>query len=230
MSYHRYTNLREIFQGDLVNKLMDGIQSLDFIERDCNCRTDTKVNGKCLYGGNCRVSCIVYSIKCKICKKEYIGQTQQHKKERVQQHLNDIRLKVKVNKESTSLAKHFAQHFEEPPKPKEIREVMELNIIKKLNPISVSKSFKKMSCRLCMAERLEILKRTKFKPQTLINSSSEIYGACRHKTKFHRYVKHATPSADELGKSERVCPSNQESFYSRCHPCADDVTREPGDD
>ena len=33
--------------------------------------------------------------------------------------------------------------------------------------------------------------------QNLINSSNKMYGACRHKTKFHRYTNSQTCSADD---------------------------------
>jgi hypothetical protein len=32
MSYHKFSNLREIFQGDLNRKVMDGIISRDFMD------------------------------------------------------------------------------------------------------------------------------------------------------------------------------------------------------
>jgi hypothetical protein len=38
MSYHKFSNLREIFQGDLNRKLMDGIVSRDFMDQPCNCK------------------------------------------------------------------------------------------------------------------------------------------------------------------------------------------------
>ena len=38
MSHHPFPNLREAFQGDLSAKLTDGVKSLDFEDRDCNCR------------------------------------------------------------------------------------------------------------------------------------------------------------------------------------------------
>ena len=64
------------------------------------------------------------------------------------------------------------------------------------NPISVSKSFVKFNCSLCMRERLEILKAFKYQPLRLINSSNELFGACRHRPVSHRYNSYTT-SADE---------------------------------
>ena len=44
-------------------------------------------------------------------------------------------------------------------------------------------------CKLCMKELIEILHRTYKDKGSLINSNSEIYGACKHKASFHRYQK-----------------------------------------
>ena len=55
-----------------------------------------------------------------------------------------------------------------------------------------------------MAEKLEILKASKKEPQKLINARNEIYGGCRHNTKFHRYTKNRTPSTDDRINPERA--------------------------
>ena len=53
------------------------------------------------------------------------------------------------------------------------------------------KSFGRLDCQLCMKERIHILQGLESdrnaKTNTLINASSELYGSCRHKPKFHRY-------------------------------------------
>ena len=54
MSYHKFPNLREILQGDLVTKIMEGVGSKDFDNDDCNCNKATKRDGLCLYEGKCR--------------------------------------------------------------------------------------------------------------------------------------------------------------------------------
>jgi len=64
-----------------------------------------------------------------------------------------------------------------------------MDILWKGNPISCSKSFGKLNCSLCMKERLLILKALGDNAEKrLINSNNELYGACRHKSKFHRYT------------------------------------------
>ena len=50
------------------------------------------------------------------------------------------------------------------------------------------KTFGKFNCKLCMNERIAIKKP--------INTNSEIYGACGHRQKFHRYTC-CLPSAEE---------------------------------
>ena len=49
-----------------------------------------------------------------------------------------------------------------------------------------------------MEEKVEILKAKKNNPRTLINENSDIYGPCRHRSKFHRYR-----CTDELCESEK---------------------------
>ena len=63
---------------------------------------------------------------------------------------------------------------------------MTFKVVKQLNPIGAMKTFTKPNCNLCMEERLTILKNLRDKLFTIMNNNSEIYGACRHKTFFHR--------------------------------------------
>ena len=91
MSYHRFTNMREIFQGDLSSKLNDGLSSLDFECLKCNCNTNRgKKDGFCKYNNCCREQVVVYQAECQITGKRYIGNTQNHLKIRMQQHTTDV--------------------------------------------------------------------------------------------------------------------------------------------
>ena len=83
MSYHKFSNLREIFQGNMGSKLMAGVELLDFIDRPCNSNHDTKINGECVYGDKCRKRVIVYKATCNQCGMIYIGNTQQQFKDRM---------------------------------------------------------------------------------------------------------------------------------------------------
>jgi len=65
------------------------------------------------------------------------------------------------------------------------------------------RSFGRADCNLCMKERTEILKLKKKNPKGLINSINKFYCACRHKTKFHRYITANTLSTDEAINAEK---------------------------
>ena len=70
------------------------------------------------------------------------------------------------------------------------------------------KPFGKITFSLSMRELLYSLRAMRKDPGKLINSSSEIYGACRHLTWFHRYSNNYLTSTDEGQYSlERVLVS-----------------------
>ena len=96
MLYHRFSNLRDIFQGDLNWKLMDGVISRDFMDLPCNCNNMMKVNGQqeCAYNGDCRKICMVYKVTCRKCECFYIGNMQQKVKNHQGQHLDNVKAKA----------------------------------------------------------------------------------------------------------------------------------------
>ena len=108
MSYHRFSNLREIYQGNLNGKIMRGVKSRDFEDLKCNCSEATKINGECIYKGKCRCSMVVYQATCRQSNKIYIGNTQQKLKKRIDQHLDDVCHLTNKGAASDSFAKHFA--------------------------------------------------------------------------------------------------------------------------
>ena len=73
----------------------------------------------------------------------------------------------------------------------DVRKIARVSVLWQGNPISCMKNFGKINCKLCMMERLEILKagrNDKLNDEgKVINASNEFYGSCRHRTKFHRY-------------------------------------------
>ena len=160
MSYHKFSNLRELFQGDLTCKILKGIGSRDFEELECNCNAASKIDGKCIYNSKCRSSVLVYKTTFKDCRDFCIGNTQQHLKKRMNQHFIEVRSLVNRDLTSDSFAKHFASHFPKNEKiaTKDVRAKITMGILWKGNPISCSKSFGKLNCSLCMKERLLILK------------------------------------------------------------------------
>jgi len=222
MSYHRFTNLREMFQGDLSRKLTMGVTSLDFETLPCNCRNrETK---GCGYNNTCRNSIVVYKVTCNNTGKIYIGNAQQKFKERMQQHLGEVKKLVEIGEKSDSYAKHFATQFPTTiPTPDDQRNGITCSIIWQGNPISVVKTFATKNCALCAKERTAILKQSKLNPQLLVNSNNEIYGACRHRPKFHRHGKQTTPSTDESINDERVNSTQVTTDFNRCHVCLADV-------
>jgi len=55
-----------------------------------------------------------------------------------------------------------------------------------------------------MAESLAILKMAKEEPDKIINSRLEIYGSCRHETRFDRYTMNGLTSTDDGDNPERA--------------------------
>ena len=241
MSYHRFNNIREHFQGDLNAKLADGLNSLDFEDLDCNCRKKEL----CPYGGRCRRSIVVYKATCLQSGKQYIGNTQQHVKKRMQQDVQDVKSLVVHNKQSDLFASHFASLVHRGIERKEIKKRVKLKveILWQGKPLSTVKTLGTRNCKLCAKERLAILKFTREQPKQVINKCNEVYGACRHKLRFHRFKTNDKPSTDESDDDKRVIfcrPISTRSTDSRSSvftwttsssfsPTADSPTNEESD-
>jgi predicted GIY-YIG superfamily endonuclease len=54
--------------------------------------------------------CVVYKATCKICDDSYIGQTQQKLKDRMGQHLNDVKKLITKGIKLDSFVSHFTHH------------------------------------------------------------------------------------------------------------------------
>ena len=52
------------------------LASKEFVNRECNCNSDKKVNGICSYGGKFLKHCIVLKISCKFFDAFYAGNNQ----------------------------------------------------------------------------------------------------------------------------------------------------------
>jgi len=96
---------------------------------------------------------------------------------------------------------------------------MTCSIIWQGNPISVVKPFATKNCALCAKERIAALKQFRSNPQLLINSNNLICGACKHRPRFHRYVKQTTPSTDESINDERASCQRASCATYRQDPC-----------
>ena len=204
VSYQRFNNLRELFNSDVTTKLNANVISKDFASLPCNCKNRNTTG--CNYNDVCRERMIVYRVECKTTGKSYIGCTQNTLKKRMQGHFNDIRMLRKGHHRSDSYARHFAlmtQNFQD-PSPKLIRNMSTFHIIWQGNPLSTVKTFGTPHCILCQQERLNIFKWRKTKPSKIINTCNELYGACRHKSRFHRLSSSQKSSTDESFMDEKV--------------------------
>ena len=191
MSYHRFSNLRDIFQGDLSRKLLANITSLEFMDEKCNCqKSSLREGGVCMFGGKCRQKMVVYKAICLETGKYYIGQTQNNVKERMNKHVSETTGLIKGGKPQDSFARHFAELFEGKGRAtaREVKDKFRVEILWQGDPISCMKTFKKVGCKLCMMERVHILKAEKEDCKNLINVNEELFGACKHNAHFHRYT------------------------------------------
>ena len=195
------------------------IESLDFQNLKCNCKLeDTPPNDKCPYNDICRRSVVVYQAECDLTGDVYIGSTHQHLKTRMQQHNKQAIRCHKTGTSATSFARYFGTFFQnfEVLSPRLIRNSINYSILYQGNPLSVVQTFGTPNCRLCSKERIEILKRSRHKPQSLINKRQELYEACKHKPQFHRY-KVEEASTDETSnsrKSQSAARSNHRVLIS----------------
>ena len=102
-------------------------------------------------------------------------------------------------------AKHFTRFFNKKPTAGQIRSLCDFKVLQSISVFSFMKNIRSYSCRLCMAEKSCIV--TAKKNSTLINSDSEIYGPCRHRSKFHRFLS-TCDCTDEHGECEKgKCPN-----------------------
>ena len=153
MSYHRFPNLREIFQQDLTRKLNVDVISRDYMNLPCNCQgaqTD-----RCPYNDVCRDVLVVYQAKCKMTGKVYVGSTHQHLKKRMQRHHSDtIKMHKGQSTGSTAFARHFATQLQNFPvlTPTIIWNFIDYSVLWRGNPLSSVKTFatllkEGLSCR-----------------------------------------------------------------------------------
>ena len=202
MSYHRFSNLRELFQGDLNTKLNRNVISKDFQILPCNCRNKKA----CPYGGKCRHSIVVYQTTCLQTNKRYIGNTQQHVKTRTQGHVQDVKKLFIDGKSSDSFASHFASLVPEGTAKKNVKDFVKVkvDILWQGDPLSCVKTFGTRGCKLCAKERYAIIKLTRETPNLAINKCNEVHGACRHRPRFHRFDHsgNANSSTDESGRTK----------------------------
>jgi len=111
------------------------------------------------------------------------------------QHFSEAAKLINHSSISDSFANHFEEHFKGDDRDATV------HTVRKMVKMEVAWQGSAISC---MKERLMILLMGKDKPDKLINSRSEIYGTCRHMTRFHRYTMNGLPSTDEGDTPERA--------------------------
>ena len=111
MYYHRFPNLGELIQWDLVSKPRKGLAPKYFVSRERNCKPTMKVHVRCAYKGECRRCCVVYKVTPKCYGDFYVGNIQNVLKKRMEQNSQDVSQKVMHNKNLDSFANHFAKQF-----------------------------------------------------------------------------------------------------------------------
>ena len=122
-----------------------------------------------------------------MCDAIYIGNTHQTFNKRINGRFSDLQRLLKNGQKTDSFAAHFVQHFNNTTSRTHLRKCMTFKVVNQLNPIGAIKIFTKPNCNLCIQERLMILNKLSDKRVTVMNKNSDIYGACRHKTTFHRF-------------------------------------------
>ena len=187
MSYHIFSDLTKLLNRDITAKIKRGIFSKDLMDREYNCSLTSKVNWKCVYEVKHRYKCIIYQLEWSLRDAVFIGNTQQTFKKKMNGHFSDLLRLLKNRQKSDLFAAHFEQHLNTTTSRTDSRKYMMFKVVKQLNQIGAMKTFMKSYCNLCMEERLTILKNLCDKRVMIMNKNSEIYGACRHKTTFHRF-------------------------------------------
>ena len=164
--------------------------------RPCNCGRNSKTeDGKCLWNNECRVSFIVYELRCKRTGKSYVGKTQHHFKARTKQHFYDVWKVIESGRKkfgaswygtggyarADAFAKHFAQQCRECPNSNAVRAklktIVESKILWQGDAIRCTKSSRTLQCKICMVERKEILSRFDTNRHKIINDNSDIYSS-----------------------------------------------------
>jgi hypothetical protein len=208
ISYHRFSNLRELFQSDLNTKLNNAVISKDFQNLPCNCRNKQM----CPYEGKCHHLIVVYQATCLKTNKRYIGNTQQHVKTRMQGHTQDVKNLFINGKSSNSFALHFASLIPDGTTKKNVKDFIKVkvNILWQGDPLSCVKTFGTRNCTLCAKERYAIIKLTRETPNLAINKCNEVHGACHHKPRFHRFD-HSENTNSSTDESRRTKGSQRPS-------------------
>ena len=104
----------------------------------------------------------------------YISKTQQTFKKIMGGHFYNLLCLIKNRKKPDSFSAHFEQYFDATMTRTDIRNNTTFKVVEQINPIGATKRFTKPKCKLCMEERLTILKNICDKRVMVINNNQEI--------------------------------------------------------
>ena len=108
--YHKFPNVRELFQGNLITKLNKHIELVDFMDLSCNCSALASRREMCIKQTIQTFSCGLQGYML-FDGKFYIGNTHQMLKKKFDGHLGEFCDLVNKAKSSDSFAKHFTSLF-----------------------------------------------------------------------------------------------------------------------
>ena len=193
-----------------MRKFSRNVTSRDEKTRACNCSTGTRIAQNCqtcIFGLRCQEKCVVYRASCMCCDKFYLGRTSQFLKQRFQTHFNFARLQANLTPQeqaglppSSTFTRHLVHHLHTVHDPDEtvtlpqVRRLVRVNVLWKGNPVGCSKTFGTVHCRLCMKERIFLLKNQSKLPTLLLNSNIGIHRDCNcvQKMRFHHLERKST--------------------------------------
>ena len=212
MSNHGSTNLGEMFNADLNQKVMSNIEDEAGRNRPCNCDVRTKLeNGACMYGEKCRHKFVIYELKDRLSGNSYYGKTQQDLKKRTSKHITEVWHNIEnqqckaqglklanPNSGSDSFSKFFSQYCTDCTSGHQVRakmkQILEVKIIwNKTDRIKCMKTATTRNCKLCMKERITIMQALRENKHKVINNNTEVYGCCSCKPGFHEFVQISEP-------------------------------------
>ena len=98
MSCHRFPNLVEILQGDLVGNIRKGIASKDFRNCEYNCNSMIEVKCTCDYVGECRSCCVFHEVMFRQFLSIYLVNTQNTLKKITEQQFQYVAQKLHNDK------------------------------------------------------------------------------------------------------------------------------------
>ena len=184
MSYSRHANLGECLFGDLVGKLMVGVEDLNLSDLRCNCQGGSS---KCKMPGICGKQNCIYSMTCNKCpsKPVYVGSTARSLKTRTTEHLYLVRKFFKFGTKSDSFVAHMSTHFDnhDQASMQALRSSVDFGLITNLRNAGRAGTD---NCGLCAAERYNILIRL-MRGEEIMNCRDELLFNCRHVANFPRW-------------------------------------------